>query len=60
MIKVPSQYVTAVEIALGGAVQSIITNNENDAKLLIEYLKNNKTWQGDLSPYQFGKAEIFQ
>lgn len=59
MIKVPSQYVTAVEIALGGAVQSIITNNENDAKLLIEYLKNNKTGRATFLPISSVKPRFF-
>ncbi|MDD4503867.1 MAG: chromosome segregation protein SMC, partial [Clostridiaceae bacterium] len=59
MIKVPSQYVTAVEIALGGAVQSIITNTENDAKLLIEYLKEHKTGRATFLPISSIKPRYF-
>ncbi|MDD3704787.1 MAG: chromosome segregation protein SMC [Clostridiaceae bacterium] len=59
MIKVPSQYVTAVEIALGGSVQSIITNNENDAKLLIEYLKEHKTGRATFLPISSVKPRFF-
>ncbi len=46
LIKVPAQYETAIEVALGNAVQNIVTFDENGAKDLIEYLKQN----------QFGRA----
>ncbi len=59
MIKVPSQYVTAVEIALGGSVQSIITNTEDDAKLLIEYLKEHKTGRATFLPISSVKPRFF-
>jgi len=50
MIKVPNEYVTAVEVALGGSVQSIITETEEDAKHLIEYLKENKIGRATFLP----------
>lgn len=59
MIKVPSQYVTAVEIALGGSVQSIVTDTENDAKLLIEYLKEHKIGRGTFLPISSVKPRNF-
>ena len=46
LIKVPAEYETAIEVALGNAVQNIVTYNENGAKDLIAYLKEN----------QFGRA----
>ena len=46
LITVPQKYETAVEVALGNAVQNIVTFNEQGAKELINYLKNN----------QFGRA----
>ncbi len=46
LIKVPAQFETAIEVALGNAVQNIVTFDENGAKDLIEYLKQN----------QFGRA----
>ena len=46
LIKVPAQFETAVEVALGNAVQNIVTYDENGAKDLISYLKTN----------QFGRA----
>ncbi|HWQ30032.1 MAG TPA: chromosome segregation protein SMC, partial [Negativicutes bacterium] len=59
MIKVPAEYVTAVEIALGGSVQSIVTDTENDAKLLIEYLKNNKIGRATFLPISSVKQRYF-
>jgi len=59
MIKVPSEYVTAVEIALGASVQSIVTNVENDAKLLIEYLKENKVGRATFLPINSVKPRYF-
>ena len=46
LIKVPAEFETAIEVALGNAVQNIVTYNENGAKDLIAYLKEN----------QFGRA----
>ena len=42
MIKVPAHLETAVEAALGGALQNVVTRNEDDAKFLIKYLKDNR------------------
>ncbi len=42
LMKVPSQYEVAIEMALGASVQNIVTKNEEDAKDLISYLKTNK------------------
>lgn len=39
VIKVPSEYSTAIEIALGAAMQNIVTTDDNDAKRAIAYLK---------------------
>ena len=41
LISVPVQYETAIEVALGGAVQNIVTFDENGAKDLINFLKEN-------------------
>ena len=42
LMKVPAKYEVAIEMALGGGVQNIVTQNEDDAKSLIDYLKVNK------------------
>lgn len=39
LITMDAKYETAVETALGQAMQNIVTKNEEDAKYLIEYLK---------------------
>ncbi|MEG1706848.1 MAG: hypothetical protein RR291_05080, partial [Clostridia bacterium] len=42
IIKVPEQYETAIETALGNSLQNIITKDEQDTKFLINYLKLNR------------------
>ena len=42
LIDVPEKFQNAVEMALGSAVQNIVTENEEDAKYLIKYLKDNQ------------------
>lgn len=42
LIQVPKEYETAIEMALGGALQNIVTQDEESAKELIEYLRNNR------------------
>ncbi len=46
LIKVPKEFETAIDVALGAAVQNIVTFDEDGAKDLISYLKQN----------QFGRA----
>ncbi len=41
LIKVNAKFSVAVETALGNAVQNVVTENENDAKRAIHYLKKN-------------------
>ncbi|HEX3078727.1 MAG TPA: chromosome segregation protein SMC, partial [Lachnospiraceae bacterium] len=50
IIKVKKEYETAVEIALGGSIQNIVTDNENTAKELIDYLKKNKFGRATFLP----------
>lgn len=50
LIKVPAQYETAIEVALGNAVQNIVTFNEDGAKDLISYLKENKFGRATFLP----------
>ena len=42
LIKVDKKYETAVEIALGGSIQNIVTADEETAKKMIGYLKQNR------------------
>lgn len=50
LIEVPSEYENAIEMALGMSVQNIITENENDAKKAIEYLKSNNLGRASFLP----------
>lgn len=40
LLSVPSKYETAIEMALGAALQNIVTSTEEDAKAAIEYLRS--------------------
>ncbi|MEG6615286.1 chromosome segregation protein SMC [Peptococcaceae bacterium 1198_IL3148] len=42
LIKVPMEYELAIETALGGALQNLVTEKDTDARQVIEYLKKNK------------------
>ncbi len=46
----PSEYRLAVETALGGAIQNIVTENEAYAKNAIEYLRENKAGRATFLP----------
>ncbi len=50
LVKVPAKFETAIEVALGNAVQNIVTFNESGAKDLIEYLKENKFGRATFLP----------
>ncbi len=50
IIKTEPKYETAVEIALGGSIQNIVTDKESTAKELIEYLKRNKYGRATFLP----------
>lgn len=50
IIKVDKKYETAVETALGGSIQNIVTDNEQTAKNLIQFLKANKYGRATFLP----------
>ena len=50
IIKVKKEYETAMEIALGGSIQNIVTDNEQTAKNLIQYLKKNRFGRATFLP----------
>ena len=56
IIKVEKSYETAIETALGGNIQNIVTDNENTAKALIEFLKKNKFGRATFLPLTSMKA----
>lgn len=50
LIQVENEYSTAVEVALGAAMQNIVTSTEADAKRAIYYLKNNHIGRATFLP----------
>lgn len=50
IITVEAQYETAVETALGGNIQNIVTADEETAKTMISYLKKNKYGRATFLP----------
>lgn len=42
LVTTDKRYETAIETALGGSIQNVVTDSEQTAKQLIEYLKKNK------------------
>ncbi|KEH97937.1 chromosome segregation protein SMC [Clostridium massiliodielmoense] len=57
IIKVDKTYEVAIEIALGAAISNLITENENIAKNLIEYLKNNNMGRATFLPLNIVKGK---
>ncbi|MDD4189326.1 MAG: chromosome segregation protein SMC, partial [Eubacteriales bacterium] len=56
IIEVEKHYETALEMVLGGALQNIITDNENSAKRAIEYLKSNRLGRATFLPVSAVKS----
>ena len=50
LISVDSKYQTAIEMALGGALQNIVTDNEQNAKKLVEHLRQNNLGRASFLP----------
>ncbi len=50
IIQVNQEYEIAVETALGGSIQNVVTDNENTAKRLIQFLKKNRFGRATFLP----------
>ena len=50
IIKVDKAYEIAIETALGGSIQNIVTDDEETAKRMIQYLKQNKFGRATFLP----------
>ena len=57
LIDVPQNLETAIEMSLGASIQNIVTESEQDAKRLIEYLRKNNLGRASFLPISniFGK-----
>ncbi len=59
LISTPGEYAVAVETALGAAIQNIVTDNENTAKLAINFLKENRAGRATFLPLTSVKSRPF-
>ena len=50
LIDVPENIETAIEMALGASMQNVVTDNEQDAKRLIEHLRKNNLGRASFLP----------
>ena len=50
LIEVDKKYGLAIEMALGGALQNIVTETESDAKKLVEHLRKNNIGRASFLP----------
>jgi len=50
LISVDDKYQTAIEMALGGVLQNIVTDNEQTAKKLVEHLRKNNLGRASFLP----------
>ena len=55
---IPQGFETAIEVALGNAVQNIITSDEDDGKALINYLKQNNLGRATFLPISSMKPKV--
>ena len=60
LITVDNEYSTAIEIALGAAMQNIVVSSESDAKRAIAYLKQNNVGRATFLPISAIKPRIMQ
>ena len=57
LISVDKEYETAIELVLGNTIQNIVTDNEEDAKKLVNYLRDNKLGRASFLPITSVRAQ---
>lgn len=60
LISVDNAYSTAVEVALGAAMQNIVVSTENDAKRAIHFLKQNNQGRATFLPISAIKPRVIE
>ena len=60
ILKVDKKFETAIEIALGGNLSNIITENEEEAKTLIQHLKINSLGRATFLPLNIVKGKSIE
>ena len=58
LIQVPKELETAIDMVLGGALQNIVTENEEAAKRLIDHLRNNRLGRATFLPMTSVKSRV--
>lgn len=58
LISVPAAYETAIDMALGAAQQNIVTDNEETAKALIDYLRQNRLGRATFLPRSAVRSKL--
>ena len=57
LISVEKKYEIAIEMTLGATIQNIVTDTENEAKKLVEYLRENKLGRASFLPISSVKGQ---
>ncbi len=58
LISVPQKYETAIDMALGAAQQNIVTDNEETAKALIDFLRQNRFGRATFLPMSAVRSKL--
>lgn len=58
LLTVPQRYETAIDMALGAAQQNIVTEDEDTAKTLIEYLRQNRLGRATFLPMTTVRSKL--
>ncbi len=58
LLSVPRELETAMDMALGGAMQNIVTDTEQDAKQLIDYLRQNRLGRATFLPLSAVRGRV--
>ncbi len=58
LMRVPKELETAIDMVLGGALQNIVTEDEESAKRLIDYLRNNRLGRATFLPMTSVKSRV--
>ncbi len=57
LISVDKQYETAIEMTLGAAIQNVVTDSEDEAKKLVNYLRDNNLGRASFLPITSVKGQ---
>ena len=58
LMQVPKEYETAIDMVLGGALQNIVTEDEEAAKRMIDYLRGNRLGRATFLPMTSVKSRV--